>query len=108
QPHGVFTFAKYENIRHSGHTLQRVPDVNVQVVAHKKRIVAAVGRVNGRPEYEVIGSFGGSDAGGLDGGRQPAQRGVHAVLNIDCGQVRVPVQVEGSGNLAGTVIAAGG
>ena len=106
QPHGVFARAKNHDVGHSGHALQRVLNVNVQVVAHEQRSVAVAFGEQGGAEHKIVGRLGDGDAGGFDRRRQAALRRVHPVLHVDRSQVRIAVEVEGGDDRTGTVIAA--
>ena len=61
------------------------------------RVLVVVGS-DRRAEDEVLRSLLGRDADGLHRARQPSLCGVHPVLNIDGGQVRIARQIKGHGN----------
>src|SRR5204862_3938381 len=88
--------------------LQRVAHVDVDVVAHERRVVAAVLGVDGGSEHEVAGALDHGDSGLLHLGGQASHGDVDAVLDVHRGQVRVAGQVEGGEDLAGAVVAAAG
>ncbi len=92
QAHGILAFAEDDDVGHSGHALQRVFYIDVEVVAHEERRVAALGREHGRAQHEIVGGLGDGDAGGLDRVRQPSLGGVDAVLNVDRGQIGIAIR----------------
>ena len=108
QTHRVLAFAEDDDVGNSGHSLQRVFHVHVQVVAHEQRIVAVVRRVNAGAENEVARRLGDRDAGGFDRVRETSLGGVHPVLNVHGGQIGIAIEFEGRDNVAGTIVAAVG
>ena len=73
----------------------------------KRLIVARVG-VHAGAENEIGGGLVDGDAGLLNFGGQAALRGADAVLHVDGGDVEIVVGIEGGGDDAGAVVAAGG
>jgi hypothetical protein len=107
QPHGVLAFAKNKDITHALHALQRIANVNVQIVADEQAVVLVVIGVEARTEDEAAGAFAYADAGGLDRSGQSALSLVHPVLNVNGSKVNIAVDVESHRDGAGTIVAAG-
>ena len=107
QAHGVFSFPKNNDIGDTRHALDGVANVAVHIIAEKKAVVFTVLGIEAGAKDETAGGFGDGDAGGLDFVGHPAQRGVHAVLHVDSGEVDVPVDVERYNYIARPVVAAG-
>ena len=107
QPHGILALAEDDDVCNSGHPLQRVLYIDVEVVAHEERRVAFFGRKHSRAQDEIVGGLGDGDAGGFDRVGQPSLGGVHAVLNVDRGQVGIAIQVKSRRDRARSVAAAG-
>src|SRR5207245_11725538 len=83
QSHGVFALAKNENVGNAGYALQRVLDINVQVITHEQGIVATVRGIDSGAENEVLRTLGDGNAGGFDGAGQTSLRSIHTVLDVD-------------------------
>ena len=64
-------------------------------------------RKHGSAEHEILGGFCGRDSNRLDRGGQAALRGVDAVLNVDCGEIGITIQIEGDNDIARAIVAAG-
>ena len=95
------------DIGDAGNTLERVADIDVEVVAHEERGVAAVGGEDGSAEDEVLRGLGDGDADLLDRGGQTSGGGVDAVFDIDGGEVWVAVEIKGRGDGADAVVGTG-
>ena len=97
--HRILALAEDEHLADAGEPLERVLDVDVDVVAHEQRVVLPGLAVDPGAEHEVRRRLLDGDAGGADLGRHPAERLVHAVLHVDRRQVHVARDVEGHGDL---------
>jgi len=107
--HGVFALSENEHIGDTGYALQRVADIDVEIVADEERGVA-IDRIgeDGAAEDEILRRLGDGDADLLHGGREPTGGGVDAILDIDGREVRVASDIEGCRDRADTVVGAGG
>jgi hypothetical protein len=91
EAHGILALAEDDDVGDAGNALQSVANVNVQVVAHEERGIAAVGRKDGAAEDEVLRGLGNGNADLFDGGGKPSGGSVDAVFDInrrrdrDCG-----------------------
>ena len=108
EAHGIFALAEDEDVGNAGHALERVADIDVEIVTDEERGVAVVGREDGAAEDEVLRGLGDGDADLLDGGGEPSGGGVDAVFDIDGGEVGIAVEIEGRRDGADAVVGAGG
>ena len=108
EAHGIFAFAEDDDVSHSGDAFQGVTDVHVHVIANEEAGIFAVAGVDARPQYKSGGRFGDGDAGGFYFIGKAAESGIDAILDIDGSEIDIASNVEGDGNIAGTVVAAGG
>jgi hypothetical protein len=92
ETHGVFALAEDEDVGNAGNALQRVADIDVEVIAHEERGVAAVGREDGAAEDEILRGLGDGDSDLLDGGGEASGSGVDAVLDVNRGEVGIAVE----------------
>src|SRR6202041_3406282 len=95
QPHGILALAENNYVSHARNTLQRIPDVNIEVVAHEQRGVFVVVGDNGGAKNEILRTLRGRDANRFHGGGQPSLCCVDTVFDVARGQVRIPVYVKG-------------
>jgi len=65
QPHGIFALAKNNDVADPVHALQRILDVDVDVVAQEQAVVLSSLRVHARAKHESAGLLGDDDAGVL-------------------------------------------
>ena len=107
EAHGILALAEDEDVGDAGHALERVAHIHVEIVADEDRGKTAVGREDGAAEDEVLRGLGDGDADLLDGGGEPPGGGVHAVFDIDGGQVGIAVEIEGRRDGADAVVGAG-
>ena len=106
--HGVLALAEDDDVADAGDALERVADVDVEVVGDEGLRERVVGRDEAGGEDEVGVGLGDGDAGVVDDGGQTALRGGDAVLHVDGGDVEVVAGLEGDGDGAGAVVGAGG
>ena len=106
-PHGVLALTKDDHVAHAGHALQRVLDVNVEVVRDVLVGEAVVGRIEARGKHEVRICLGDGDTGVLNFLGKTALRGGHAVLHVHRGDVQVVAGAEDHIDAAGAVVGAG-
>src|SRR5208283_2834501 len=108
QTHGVFAFAEDDDVGHTGHTLQAVADVDIEVIAHEERGVASVGREDGGAEDKILRGLGDGNSDLLDRVGETSLGSVDAVLDVDGGEIGVAGEIESCGNRADAVVVAGG
>ncbi len=106
--HGVFALAEDDDVTDAGNALERILDVDVEVVGDEGRRERVIGRDETGGENEVGVGLGDGDAGVVDGGRETALHGGDAILHVDCGDVEVVAGLEGNGDGGGAVVRAGG
>ena len=98
QPHRVLALAEDRDVADAGHALERVLDVDVEVVAEEQRVVLPVLGVDADRHDEAGRLLLDGDAGRAHLGRQAAERLVDAVLHVDLRQVLIARDVEGDGD----------
>ena len=108
QAHGVLALAEDLHVGDALDALDRVLDVDVDVVADELVVVAIALAVEAGRQDERAGHLVDGDAGVLDLVGQASHHALHAVLHIDGGQVERPGQLEGDVDGAAAVVAAGG
>jgi hypothetical protein len=91
-----------------GTPLERISDVNVQVVAHEQRGIFVLVGNDRRAKDEVLRTLGRRYADGLHRGGQTSLRRVDSVLDVDRSQVWIAVQIECGRDAARSIVAAGG
>ena len=106
-PHGVFALAEDDDVAHARDPLQRIFNVNVQVVRDVLVRKAIVRRVKTGGENKVGIGLGDGYAGVLDFLRQPALRGRYAILHVHGRDVQVVSRAEDDVDVAGAVVRTG-
>ncbi len=97
-PHRVLALAEHEHVGHARHALERVLDVDVDVVRNEERIVLPLLGIGARSKDEVRRRLLHGDTKLTDFRRQAAQRLVDTVLHVDRGNVGIARDVERHGN----------
>jgi len=105
--HGVFALAEDHHVAHAGHALERILDVDIEIVGDELGRVAAIFGIEASSENKVEVGLGDGDAGGVDrGGQAPGDAG-HAVLHVHGGDVEIVAGLEGGGDGADAAVGAG-
>ena len=96
QPHRELALAEDDDVADARHALERVADVEVDVVADEQRVVAVVAsrRTRAPPRNPVVFLVTVMPFVRTSAGMRP-ERLVDAVLHVDRGQVRVAADLEG-------------
>ncbi len=105
--HRVLALAEDDDVAHARNSLQRVLDVDIQVVRDVLVRKTVVGGIKAGGENEIGVGFGDGDAGVFDFLRQPALRGGNTVLHVDRGDVEVVAGAEDNVDGTGTVVRTG-
>src|SRR5208283_629087 len=105
---GILALAENQHIGHARNALERIPDVNVQVVAHEQGGIFVVIRRDRSAKDEVLRALRRSYADRLHRRRQTPLSGIDSVLDVDCCQVRIAVQIKSRSDVARAIVAAGG
>ena len=106
--HGVIFGTKNLHIGGTGHALDGVQHVGGDVVADEQRVVAVIGRIDGRYRHEAGRAFGHRQALALHLLRQLTQHLVDAVVDIDSGDIEVGADIEGHADRHHAVTAGSG
>ncbi len=108
QAHGIFALAEYLHIGDARNTLQRVLDINVDVVADELVGVAIAVAVEAGRHDERCRHLVNDDAGIFDFVGQAAGHALHTILNVDGCQIERAGQFESNVDGTAAVITAGG
>src|SRR5215472_2214488 len=106
QAHGIFAFAKDDDVAHALQPFEGIANVNVKIVADEQIVVAVVIGIEAESYYERAGVLVDAYARGLYFDRQPAQDGSGAVLHVDGGNIQAAVQVKHYADSAAAVVVA--
>src|SRR5271166_6998692 len=105
--HGILALSKDQDIGDAGDAFETVADVNIEIIAHKERGIAAVGREDGAAKNEVLRSLGDGNADLLDGGGETSRSSVDTVLDVNRGEIGIASDIERRGNRADPGVGAG-
>ena len=98
EPHRVLALAEDRDVADAGDPLDRIPDEQVQVVAHEQRVVFVVLGIDADRRDEPGRLLLHGDAGRAHVGRHASQRLVDPVLHVDLRQVLIAGDVERDGD----------
>ncbi len=107
QTHGVLADAEDLHVAYAGDALERIFDVEVDVVGDEVLRVAVVVREEAGGEDEVRVRLGDGDAGVLNRLRKHTLGAGDAVLNVDGSDVEVVAGLEGDGDGTDAAVGAG-
>src|SRR5579883_2431433 len=102
--HGIFALAKNDDIAHALDALERVFDIDIEIVRDVLVRQASVGRIEPYSKDEVRIRLRDCDTGVLDFLRQTALCRVYAVLHVNGSDVEVIPGVESDVDVAGAVV----
>ena len=102
--HRIFALAENDHVADAWDSLQRVFDVDVEIVRDVLVRKTVIGRIKSGGKNEVRIRLGDGDAGVLDFLRQAPLRCCHPVLHVDGGNVQVVSSAEGDIDVAGAVV----
>src|SRR5262249_35153848 len=105
--HGVLALAEDKDVAHALYALERVFDIDIDVVAEEEAVVAIVVRVNAGGKDKILGGLVDGDAVLVHFARQASLNIGHAVLHIDRSEIYVAVLLKDDVHAAGAIVAAG-
>src|SRR5260370_42020012 len=108
QAHGILAFSEDDDVAHAFDALQRIFQIDVNIVADEEAVIAIVIGIEAGGEDEARAALADADAGGIYLGGQPALHVGHAILNINGRDVNVAANVEYGADTAGAVVPAAG
>ncbi len=108
EPHRVLALAEHHDVADARHALDRVLDVDVEVVAQEERVVRALLREHADRHDEPGRLLLDRDAGRADLGGHAAERLIDAILHVDGGDVLIARHVEGDRDRRDAAVRAGG
>ncbi len=108
ETHRVLAFAEDDDVTDAGNTLERILDIDINVVGDEGRRERLVRRDEPGGKDEVRVGLGNGDAGVVDDGGQTALHGSDAVLHVDGGDVEIVAGIECDGDGRGAVVRARG
>src|SRR5664280_639339 len=106
--HGILALAEDDDVTDTLNALERVAYIEVEIIADEEVVVLTFIGVEAGGKNEGAGVLGNGDAGGLHFRRQATEGAGGAVLDVDGSDVEIAIEVEGRGDAAGAIVAAGG
>ena len=89
QAHGKFPLTENYDVGDAWNPFERIPDINIEIVAHEQRGISVVVGNNGSAEDEVLRGLLRGNAHGFDRTGQPSLSRVHTILDVDGGEIGI-------------------